>query len=165
MKIKSVGVNRFRGYDEPTECVNIFETNFLKSTEIHGGPLSCWKIGKVFCLGSQNYIRQEFPVRPTDQPLLFISQWDPFWFVRIHGVSGINGYREFNNPPELICTIPGWIEGRSGLTWRTRCRIWCNPRGFAPLNFFCSKILFCLKLRCQVPMILAFVGRIVKENQ
>ena len=29
MKIKSVGVNRFRGYDEPTECVNIFETNFF----------------------------------------------------------------------------------------------------------------------------------------
>ena len=24
-----------------TECVKIFETNFLKITEIHGGPLSC----------------------------------------------------------------------------------------------------------------------------
>ena len=24
-----------------TECVNIFETTFLKSPEIHGGPLSC----------------------------------------------------------------------------------------------------------------------------
>ena len=26
---------------EATECVKIFETNFLKITEIHGGPLSC----------------------------------------------------------------------------------------------------------------------------
>ena len=36
--------------------------------------------------------------------------------VSVHGISGINGYREFNKPLELVRTMPGSVEGRSGLT-------------------------------------------------
>ena len=29
------------------------------------------------------------------------------WIVRVHGISGITGYREFNKPLELVRTMPG----------------------------------------------------------
>ena len=54
-----------------TECVKIFETTFLKSPEIHGGPLSCNVLQNlVFAKSPLVYLGLHFRIRHHFKPLV-----------------------------------------------------------------------------------------------